>query len=471
MQVRSLRICLICLIVLATAFSLVAQTRSKRRRVPPKSTAPIIATEQTPASAATTEPSPEPTPPEEEQEPEVVKVTTDLVTVPVIAATVNGRYVPDMRQEEFSISEDGVKQQVAFFATVTSPFHVVLVLDTSASTQEKLGMIRRSAITFVEQLQPADRVKVISFDDKVRDLNDFTSNRDLIRGAINKTEPGKNTKLYDAMELALSSLKFVQGRKAIVLFSDGVDWHSDRSTFEGTLHWLDEEGAIVYAIRYDTRAETEKLAQEQASDTMPQLPTIDVIRAPPGGTTAPTFPSEDPDSVPTTGRRTSQGPFGLPTAAEIMRQRRDAERDREDNRTGAPPRDRIPDPPNPRGRNDGRYPPAGGGEPQPGATSRRGSRGVDPSISAMLDQLYLKADSYLKELVDRSGGRIVRADNLAMLPDAFAQIAAELRTQYAIGYYPTNKEHDGKYRKVKVETTRKDAKLRARPGYRAPIGG
>jgi len=89
----------------------------------------------------------------------------------------------------------------------------------------------------------------------------------------------------------------------------------------------------------------------------------------------------------------------------------------------------------------------------------------------MLDQAYLTADSYLKALADKSGGRLVRADTLGSLPDAFARIAAELRTQYAIGYYPTNKERDGKFRKIKVSSARKNVAVRARPGYRAPIGG
>ncbi len=471
MRVGSFRIGLVCIVLVAAATFVLAQTSSRRRRVPRKTTPPIIAVTPKPTPEPSADPTPEPTPPEEDEEQEVVKITTDLVTVPVIATTANGTYVPDLRQEEFTISEDGVKQQVAFFATVTTPFHVILLLDTSASTQEKLGLIRRSAITFVEQLQPGDRVKVISFDDKVSDLNEYTNNRDLLRGAINRTEPGKGTKVYDAMELALSSLRTIQGRKAIVLFSDGVDLYSDRATFEGTLHWVDEEGAIVYAIRYDTRAETEVIAREQANETTPQLPTIDVIRSPPSGTTAPTFPSDDPGAVPTTGRRSSTGPFGLPTASEILRRRREAERERDDQRTGGDyPRDgRIPDPQHPSGRgDDGRYPPVGGREPQPGTTTTRPTRRANDSVSAMLDQLYLKADSYLRELTDRSGGRIVRADNLASLPDAFAKIAAELRTQYAIGYYPTNRERDGKYRKIKVDTSRKDAQLRARPGYRAP---
>lgn len=88
----------------------------------------------------------------------------------------------------------------------------------------------------------------------------------------------------------------------------------------------------------------------------------------------------------------------------------------------------------------------------------------------MLDQLYLTADSYLNHLADKSGGRILRADSLSSLPDAFAKIAAELRTQYAIGYYPINKDRDGQYRKLKVSTNRKNVIIRARPGYRAPGG-
>ena len=71
----------------------------------------------------------------------------------------------------------------------------------------------------------------------------------------------------------------------------------------------------------------------------------------------------------------------------------------------------------------------------------------------------------LKELERKSGGRLLRADTIASLPDAFGKIAAELRTQYALGYYPTNKQRDGKYRKIKVNTTRKNVIIRSKPGY------
>src|SRR2546426_2660452 len=96
----------------------------------------------------------------EPQDPSTIKIETSLVTVPVIASDRNDVYIPDLRQDEFIIYEDGVKQEIVFFAAVKEPFHVVLMLDTSASTQEKLGQIQRAATAFVAQLQPADRVKI-----------------------------------------------------------------------------------------------------------------------------------------------------------------------------------------------------------------------------------------------------------------------------------------------------------------------
>ncbi|HET6977773.1 MAG TPA: VWA domain-containing protein [Pyrinomonadaceae bacterium] len=414
-----------------------------------------------PASQKPAQPPPQaaPTPPEDV---ETLKIDTDLVTVPLIATDRAGTYITDLRKEEFTISEDDVRQEIAFFGKVAAPFHVVLLLDTSSSTRDKLKEIQRAASAFVEQLQPEDRVKVISFDDKVNDLNEFTSNRTLLRAAISATKSGDGTKVYDAVELAVNTIRRINGRKAIVLFSDGMDWHSDRATFEGTLRSLDEDGIVIYPIRYETRATTEALAREQ-SDSAPALPTIDVIRKPPpSGTTAPTFPG---DTTVPSGSRSKTGPFGLPSADEIMRRRREEERNRypDPNRNPAPtgdPTERTPDP-NDRNNRLPRVPGTG-----PGTTTSPSPRsGPDDTIKAMLDAAYLKADSYLKQLAEKSGGRLLRADTLGSLPDAFSQIAAELRTQYMLGYYPINKDRDERYRRIKVATTRKNVAIRARPGY------
>ena len=485
-----LRICLICSICLAGAIAGVSLTRPGSQHGV-KRTSPNTPPKASPTPRVTPEPSPTPTiePTADEQkgdlkdEPqdvESLKTDTNLVTVPVIATTRDGIYIPDLRQEELSIAEDGEQQQIAFFATVNAPFHVVLMLDVSASTEEKLGEIKRAAAAFVEQLQSADRVKVISFDNELRELCDFTNDRTVLRNAIYKTVSGTGTRLYDAFELALHSIRTIKGRKAIVLFSDGVDSYSAEATFDGSLRGLDEEGVVVYPIRYETRAQTERIARDAMEDPAPQLPTIDVLRRPPPGTTPPTFPGGDPDQVPTTGQPKTTGPLGLPTAAEIMRGRRRPDTDQD----GYPRSDRLPPPTGPTGpsdptkrpnepsdRRDPRDPLPDPRDARGGTypSGRRNPREGD-SIDVMLDQLYLTADSYLLELANKSGGRLLRADTLGSLPDAFAKIAAELRTQYAIGYYPINKTRDGQYRSIKVATTRKSVVVRARPGYRAPSG-
>ena len=427
----------------------------------------VVFAQTRPASQKPKQPQPAATPPGEPQDVENLKIDTDLVTVPLIATDRSGMYITDLRKEEFTITEDDVAQEIAFFGKVAAPFHVVLLLDTSSSTRDKLKEIQRAANTFVEQLQPADRVKVIAFDDNVNDLNEFTSNRALLHAAIDKTKSGQGTKVYDAVELAMNTIRRINGRKAIVLFSDGMDWHSDRATFDGTVRSLDEEGVVVYPIRYETRATTEALAREQAEATTPTLPTIGVIRQPPpSGTTPPTFPGGDESTLPTSGSRKT-GPFGLPSADEILRRRREEERNRypDPNRSPAPtgePTERAPDPNDPNTRGP-RVPGIPGSSP-PG-TDPRPRRGPDDSITAMLDAAYYKADSYLKQLAEKSGGRLLRADTLGSLPDAFAQIAAELRTQYMLGYYPLNKDRDDRYRKINVATTRKNVAIRSRPGY------
>jgi hypothetical protein len=259
--------------------------------------------------------------------------------------------------------------------------------------------------------------------------------------------------VYDAFEQGLNSLRPITGRRAIVIFTDGVDWHSDHATFDGTLKNLDETGVIVYPIRFDTRAETERLVREQdAQSNGVGLPTSDVIRgtgAPPN-TTPTTFPGNDPDSTPPNQRRTSL-PEIILSRPNIRRQPTDPQ---------GSPTDPFPD-----ATNRHPSPPIDSGP----RTNRRDT--ANDSIKSMLDQAYLTADSYLRELADRSGGQVQRADTLAMLPQAFAAIAAELRTQYLVGYYPTNRAKDGKYRKIQVKTTRKDVAVRARPGYSAIAGG
>jgi hypothetical protein len=442
MVLSTLRLALISLLLIAFSSAVVAQRPRRRPRATPLPEVPAEDEQK----------------PNEPKDVDVLKTETDLVTVPVIATDRGGLYIPDLVKEELAIAEDGVPQEIAFFAQTSAPFHVILMLDTSASTKEQLPLIQKAAYAFVQQLQSGDRVKIISFDDKVRDLGDFTNDRNLLKAAINRTVSGQGTKVYDAMAMALASFGKIQGRKAIVIFTDGVDWFSDDATFKSTVRWLDEEGVIVYPIRYDTREAVERLAREQSNEISPQLPTSDVLRPAPSGTTPTTFPSDNP--IPTSGTRPKTGPLGLPTADEIWRRTRqpDPNRDPSVDPNRDPTRDPTVDP---------RRRPPGTHDPDDfprGGTTTRAPR-PDDSISARLDVAYSTADSYLKTLAEKTGGQLMRADTLGSLPDAFAKVASELRTQYSIGYYPLNKDRDERYRKIKVSTKRKDVVIRARPGY------
>src|ERR1051326_1861846 len=125
-----------------------------------------------------------PAPPEEVDAGDIVKVDTTLVTIPVSVMDRDGRYVPNLLKDDFRIWEDGVEQEVAFFQSVDKPFSVVLMLDTSPSTQCRLDDIQNAAIDFINQLRPDDRVMVVSFNDDIKILSDFTTDRSKLRRAV-----------------------------------------------------------------------------------------------------------------------------------------------------------------------------------------------------------------------------------------------------------------------------------------------
>jgi VWFA-related protein len=184
---------------------------------------------------------------------DVIRVDTTLVTLPVSVTDRDGRYIPNLRKEDFRLWEDGVEQNVAFFASVDKPFSVVLMLDTSGSTRFRLEDIQDAAVTFVNQLRQDDRVMVVSFDDEVRVLSEFTNDRYRLRDAIRRTRPGNGTKLYDAVDLVMNQrLNRVEGRKAIVLFTDGVDTTSRHASFASNVRDAEELDALVYPVQYDT---------------------------------------------------------------------------------------------------------------------------------------------------------------------------------------------------------------------------
>ncbi|HET6975614.1 MAG TPA: VWA domain-containing protein [Pyrinomonadaceae bacterium] len=184
---------------------------------------------------------------------DVIKFDTSLVMVPVTVMDRNGRYVPLLKRENFRIQENGVDQKIAYFATTDAPFSVILLIDTSGSTQVRLDDIHRSAIKFVEKLKPTDRVMVMSFDDRIEVECKATTDRDEITRAIRHTRTGGGTRLYDAVDdIFRKQLKTLEGRKAVVLFTDGVDTTSHRASYESTIRLAEESDASIYSVDYDT---------------------------------------------------------------------------------------------------------------------------------------------------------------------------------------------------------------------------
>src|SRR5689334_16200281 len=224
---------------------------------------------QSDAAMATgdSQPAAQPTP-EEVDENDIVRVDTTLVTVPVSVLDHDGRFVPGLKREDFKLFENDQEQAIAYFEPSEKPFTVALLLDTSASTHFHLDEIKEAAIAFAKQLRPQDRVLIVSFNSEVLLLTEPTNNLGLIQDVIEvNAYTGTSTRLYDAVDLTIKErLNQIKGRKAIVLFTDGVDTASQQATYESTLGEVDELDALIYPIQYDT---TDYLRAMQNAGSVP----------------------------------------------------------------------------------------------------------------------------------------------------------------------------------------------------------
>ncbi len=188
-----------------------------------------------------------------DSEDEVVKVETNLITIPVSVFDRNGLYIPNLDKDNFKIFEDGKEQQIEYFATTENPFTVVLLLDTSPSTAFKIEEIQDAAIAFVNQLKPQDSVMVIEFNQNIHVLTEATLDREKIQKGIRKANFGGGTSLYDAVDFSLRKrLSKIAGRKAIVLFTDGVDTTSYKTNYDSSLREAEEADATVFPIYFNT---------------------------------------------------------------------------------------------------------------------------------------------------------------------------------------------------------------------------
>jgi VWFA-related protein len=372
----------------------------------------------------------EPQKPEDDQAP--VRLNSTLVQVPAIVTDHGGKFVTDLTKTDFAVFEDGKRQAVALFTAVKQPFNAVLVLDTSNSAQDRLRAIQHTAVTFTKELAAGDRMMVIAFDNEVHELTEFSRDQKELESAIRGVESGFGKLLYEAMVRALDKLRDQEGRRAVILFSDGIDMKSIEATAEKTMQLAEEVGAVIYVVRFDTRWFTEAEARKQEANRPKKRLPFDVdgrIPLPPdyGG---PDVTSNNPE-IPTPQKpkiEIDMGGMGSPRRQPPV----------------------VYDP--------GSRPPMG--LPQP--------RESDP-ITDNLDKLYGEADQFMLTITARTGGRVYQAETFENTRAAFAAIADELHNLYVLGYYPTAPHRDNKLHKLKVEVARKNVQVRARSAYRAQM--
>jgi len=202
------------------------------------------------AASATLSAQTEP-PPSQQGDDEILRVSTNLVTVPALVKTQKGAYISNLRRENFRVYEDGVEQDIASFEPVDQPFTVALLLDMSDSTRLRLRETQDAALAFLNQLRPGDRAFVVAFDKQFNVLTEPTADRKVLADGINRVQTGGGTAVYDAIDMVINSyMSKIPGRKAIVILTDGVDTSSLRANYDTTLRSATEQYALIYPIQF-----------------------------------------------------------------------------------------------------------------------------------------------------------------------------------------------------------------------------
>ena len=361
-------------------------------------------------SAATQKPTATKSTADEIDEGDVVRVDTQLVSVPAVVTNVAGRPLAGLRTENFLLFENGRQQKITDFATTEAPFEIALLLDTSGSTRADVALIRQAANAFVEALRPGDRVAIIGFNTVRRGgsaiaapevLSKLTGDRKELRLAIERLGSSNGTPFYDGLERVADEIFLdapaddMRGRRALVALTDGVDSASE-SDFQTARQKLIRGGVASYFIQVNTEDFVEERLLRDCGDD-----------------------------------------------GAVVLSRKQLER----YRRAFFPRAKRED-----------Y--------------------VDFCAMGSFERMQVSRDLYnlarreMSELAKASGGNNFLAATLQDARAAFAKVAAEIGTQYSLGYYPENKTRDGKFRTIRVEVqgVPEKAQVRAREGYYAPKG-
>jgi VWFA-related protein len=182
-----------------------------------------------------------------QQEPPTFKATTQIVSVPATVLDGQGRLVPNLDQDQFTILDNGKPQDITFFQNETQPFTVVVMLDYSASMTSSLDLLRAASEQFLLRMLPQDKGQVGAFSDRIEFSGEFTNDRDDLISALRDLQYGNPTRLWDAVDQSIDMLKAVDGRKVVLVFTDGDDTYS-KAGFGSVLDHAKQNEVMVYAI-------------------------------------------------------------------------------------------------------------------------------------------------------------------------------------------------------------------------------
>ena len=189
-----------------------------------------------------------------QEKPQLFRAGVDVVSLNVTVVDGQNRYLTDLTERDFAVFEDGTRQELLFFNRSTLPIALSILIDTSASMENRIQTAQEAAIGFVRKLRPRDFAQIVDFDSRVEILQGFTNNVADLEKAIRSTSAGGSTSLHNALYIALRELARIKAksedevrRQAVIVLSDGEDT-SSLVTYEEVLDQAKRSETAIYTI-------------------------------------------------------------------------------------------------------------------------------------------------------------------------------------------------------------------------------
>ena len=178
---------------------------------------------------------------------------TQVVSLFVTVQDVQRRLIPDLMQDEFQIFDNDKPQPLVYFDNSVHPINVVVMLDTSGSMTLTIGLLKQAAEQFIIRLLPEDKARIGAFNDKIQINAKWSNDRDQLVTDIKDLDYGNGTRLWDAVGTALDELKSIDGRRVILVFTDGDDTESRAMSLGKVIERARVDEVMIYAIGLESR--------------------------------------------------------------------------------------------------------------------------------------------------------------------------------------------------------------------------